>query len=291
MTSQYTPTNPITTSDGVTLRYIQTGPPSSPTLVLIPGWAQTASQFQKQITHFGEKYNVISYDHRGQGESDNPVFGYRVARLAADLNDLVLQLELKDITLVGHSMGCSVIWAYWSLFTESRKERIGKLVFVDQSSCMTADPGWSEEEAMAVAAVFKVGVVQQMAAGLRGPDALAVLTGLLRSFFTPAVAEEDVQYTIQQNLKMGFENAATLLVEHAGNDWRDVLATIDVPTLVIGAETSIFGSEGLRYIAGKIDGAQLKIFSKEEKGNHFMFWENPELFNLVVGRFLEGSKE
>lgn len=290
MAVQPNPTNSITTSDGIVLRYIQTGPPSAPTLVLIPGWAQTAAQFQKQISHFRRSHNVISYDHRGQGESDKPAFGYRVARLAADLNDLVLQLDLKDMTLVGHSMGCSVIWAYWSLFAESRK-RIGKLVFVDQSSCMTADPSWSEEDAVAVAAAFKVGVVQQMAAELRGPDALAMLTGLLRSFFTSSVSEEDVQYTVQQNLKMSFENAATLLVEHAGNDWRDVLPTIGVPTLVIGAETSIFGSEGLRYIAGKIKGAELRIFSKEEKGNHFMFWENPDLFNRVVEMFLEGSKE
>ncbi|KAE9967832.1 hypothetical protein BLS_006156 [Venturia inaequalis] len=290
MAVQPHPNNSITTSDGIVLRYIQTGAPSAPTLVLIPGWAQTAAQFQKQISHFRRSHNVISYDHRGQGESDKPAFGYRVARLAADLNDLVLQLDLKDMTLVGHSMGCSVIWAYWSLFAESRK-RIGKLVFVDQSSCMTADPSWSEEDAVAVAAAFKVGVVQQMAAELRGPDALAMLTGLLRSFFTSSVSEEDMQYTVQQNLKMSFENAATLLVEHAGNDWRDVLPTIGVPTLVIGAETSIFGSEGLSYIAGKIKGAGLRIFSKEEKGNHFMFWENPDLFNRVVEMFLEGSKE
>lgn len=289
MATEYNPTKSITTSDGVVIRYIQAGPPSAPTIVLIPGWAQTASQWQKQISHFSKTHNVISYDHRGQGESDKPNFGYRVARLAADLSNLILELDLNDITLVGHSMGCSVIWAYWSIFAESRR-RIRNLVLVDQSSCMTADPGWSEEEARALSAGFKFGMAQQMAAGLRGPDALSIITGLLRSFFTPSVSEEDVQYTVQQNLKMSYENAATLLVEHAANDWRDVLPTINVSTLVIGAETSIFGIEGLSYIAQKITGAELRIFSKEEKGNHFMFWENPELFNRVVEKFLEGSK-
>lgn len=289
MATQYTPTKSVTTSDGVVLRYIQAGPPSSPTLVLIPGWAQTAAQWQKQIYHFSKTYNVIAYDHRGQGESDKPNFGYRVARLAADLSNLVLQLDLKDMTLIGHSMGCSVIWAYWSIFAESRK-RISKLVLVDQSSCMTADSSWSEEEVTALAAGFKVGMAQEIAGALRGPDALSMITGLLRSFFTSSVSEEDVQYTVQQNQKMSFDNAATLLIEHASNDWRDVLPTINKPTLVIGAASSIFGSEGISYVAERIPGAELRIFSVEEKGNHFMFWENPVLFNNVVEKFLEGSK-
>ncbi|QDS75522.1 hypothetical protein FKW77_005212 [Venturia effusa] len=288
MAPKYTTTNSVTTSDGVVLRYIQAGLPTNPTLVFIPGWAQPATQWQKQISHFSDKYNVIAYDHRGHGESDKPNFGYRIARLAADLSNLIYQLDLKDTTLVAHSMGCSVVWAYWSVFSESRK-RIGRMVLVDQSPCMTADPSWSEGEATAVAAAFKVGGVQQIAFGLRGPHGLSTITGLLRSFFTPSATEQDIQYTIQQSLKMSYENAATLLVEHASNDWRDVLPTINVPTLVIGAETSIFSTEGMRYIAEQIPGAEVRIFSKEEKGNHFMFWENPELFNRVVETFLEGA--
>ncbi|TID25124.1 secreted hydrolase [Venturia nashicola] len=287
MATIYTPTQSVKTFDGTIIRYIQAGPPTGPVIILIPGWTQTATQFQKQIAYFSKKYNVISYDHRGQGESDKPESGYQIARFAADLNDLLRHLDLKDVTLLGHSMGCSVIWAYWSLVFNSQ-ERIQNLVLVDQSACMTADPSWSAEEAMAVAAVFKVEVLQQMTAGLRGPDALTMFTRLLRSFFTPGIEEEDFQYMLQQNLKMSFENAATLLADHAEHDWTGVLPTIYVPTLVIGAEASVFG---MRYIAEQIPGAELRIFSKEEKGNHFMFWENPELFNHVVADFLERLQE
>jgi non-heme chloroperoxidase len=288
MASTYSPFGSIATSDGVVLRYIQAGPSNGPTLLLIPGRAQTAAQWHKQISYFSKKYNVIAYDHRGQGESDKPTSGYRIARLAADLSNLVMQLDLKNMTLVGHSMGCSVIWAYWNIFAESRK-RISRLVLVDQSACMTADPSWSEEESIALAAGFKVGVAQEMASGLRSPGALTLVTGLLKSMFTSAISEEDVEYTVQQNLKMSFDNAATLLIQHASNDWRDVLPTINVPTLVVGAEKSLFRSEGMRYIAGEIAGAQLKIFSEEEKGSHFMFWENPELFNRIVETFVDES--
>lgn len=289
MASLFTSSNSITTSDGVVLRYIQAGPASGQTLLFIPGWAQTAAQWHKQISYFSKSYNVISYDHRGQGESDKPTSGYRVARLAADLNELILQRDLKDFVIIGHSMGCSVTWAHWSLFAESRK-RISKIILVDQSSCITVDPSWSKEEATGFAASFTPGLSHQMAAGLKSPGALPMITGLLQSMYTSAVSKEDIEYTVQQNLKMSPNHAATLFIEHASNDWRDVLPTINVPTLVIGAEKSLFASEGLKYIAEKIPGAELKIFSEEEKGNHFMFWENSELFNDVVGKFLEKSK-
>ena len=99
----------IQVADGVRLAYNQYGPPSAPNLVLITGWAQTAATFRKQVAHFQSRFRVTTYDHRGHGESDKPAFGYRVSRLAADLEALLSQLDLKDATLLGHSMGCSVI--------------------------------------------------------------------------------------------------------------------------------------------------------------------------------------
>jgi non-heme chloroperoxidase len=276
----------ITTWEGVTLRYTRVGPASAPNILLIPGWAQTAAQWRKQIDFFSLNYSVIAYDHRGHGKSDKPSHGYRISQLASDLNDLILQLNLKDVALIGHSMGCSVIWSYWDSFAESRT-RINSLVLVDQSPCMTADPAWSDGYATSISAIFQSATAYGMASGLRGPEAVETMTGVLRSMFTPSISEQDIQWTLEQNLNMSSENAATLLIEHASNDWRDVFPRINVPTLVVGAEGSLFTLEGMEYIASKIPGAKVKAFTKEEKGSHFMFWENPKLFNDVVGEFLE----
>lgn len=106
-----TATNSILVSPGVRLHYSQAGPPAAPNLVLIPGWSQTAAQFQKQVAHFQTRYRVTTYDHRGHGDSDKPGFGYRVYRLAADLEALLEALELRDVVVLGHSMGVSVVWA------------------------------------------------------------------------------------------------------------------------------------------------------------------------------------
>ncbi|KAF2430610.1 alpha/beta-hydrolase [Tothia fuscella] len=270
MTYNDTNRGTIKTWDGVQLQYTQSGPSSSPTLLFISG----------------TNYHVTTYDHRGHGDSDTSTDGYRVVRLASDLNDLINGLDLKDVTLVGHSMGCSVIWAYWSLFTDSRL-KVNKVVLVDQAAGMTAEPGWSEECANSISAIWKPSTAHDVAAGLRSPASLDVLTGILRSMFTSAISEEDLQWVLQQNLEMRSEDAATLLIEHASNDWRDVLPTINIPTLVIGGDKSLITTEGTRFIGREIPNAKVRIFTEAEKGSHFMYWENPELFNKVVEEFLQ----
>ena len=68
-------------------------------------------------------------DLRGHGESGKPSYGYRISRLAMDVKQLLDALELEDVTLLGWSMGCSVVWSYWDLF---RGHRLSKLILVDE---------------------------------------------------------------------------------------------------------------------------------------------------------------
>lgn len=273
----------VKTWDGVTLHCKQVGPKSAPNLLFIPGWSQSAAQWRKQVQHFGKNFRVTTYDHRGHGESEKPQGGYRVSRLASDLNDLINVLDLKDVTLVGHSMGCSVIWSYWDLFADSRK-RISKLVLADEPICLVMNPAWTAEEVVARSAIFTPESLFQTANGMKHSD--DVRTALLRSMFTSAVKQEDFDWVLEQNCKMSAKNAATLLLDHGGKDWIDVLPTISVPTLVIGAKGSIAAYQGIESIAKLIDGSDIKIFEKEGGGSHFMFWENAEKFNSVVDDFV-----
>jgi pimeloyl-ACP methyl ester carboxylesterase len=70
---------------------------------------------------------VYAYDQRFHGDSDSPSHGFHVARLAADLRDFLTALELTDVTVVGSSMGCAVIWSYIELFG---LQRLKQAVFV-----------------------------------------------------------------------------------------------------------------------------------------------------------------
>ncbi len=270
----------ITANDGTRLHYLEAG--TGPDLLLVPGWSQTAAQWRKQIEDFASTHHVVAVDMRGHGESDKPDHGYRISRLATDLHDLVNQLDLTDITWVGHSMGVSITWAYWDLFGG---ERIARLVLVDQPAVLIADTAWAEGQAASLSAVFDYAAISGINAGLRTPDADAVTSGLIGTMFTAASDPAEVAWAVERNHAMPRHHAGTLLIDHAYADWRDVLPRIDVPTLVIAGAVSIFPPVGVEWVAAQIPDAEVRTFTAEERGSHFMFWENPELFNQLIRDF------
>jgi len=276
------PLESITTNDGTVLRYTDTG--TGPTLILISGWSQTAAQYKKQIHHFSSSHRVIAFDHRGHGQSDRPFFGYRVSRLAADLNDLILALDLTDVALLGHSMGCSIVWSYWDLYGG---KRVAKLILVDEPSTLVTSPVWEDGVGVGLSAIFAPIQTFELAGGLAGPDGEKVSSGLLATMWTDEMPDDEKAWFIEQNLHMPRHLAAELLVNHAFTDWRDVLPRLTVPTLVIGGDLSLFPAQGISALAAQIPGADLRIFSADELGSHFLFWENSQLFNKTVGDFLQ----
>ena len=88
-------------------------------------------------------------------------------------------------------------------------------------------------------------------------------------------------------MKLPRRHAADLLWDHCLLDWRDVIRTIRLPTLVVGARESIFSAESQEWIAAQIPGAEVVIFEADEGGSHFMCHENPTKFNALVDAFLD----
>ena len=137
------------TSDGVNLHYLEAG--LGPPLVMIPGWSQSAEQFKYQIDALSDRYRCIAIDMRGHGDSEKVDFGYKIQRLAKDVREILSDLELNEVTLLGHSMGCSIIWCYWDLFGSNR---LGKLILADQPPFVTSNPAWDEKESGAAGATM-----------------------------------------------------------------------------------------------------------------------------------------
>ncbi|KAI0837952.1 alpha/beta-hydrolase [Hypoxylon sp. FL0890] len=273
----------ITTPDGVRLRYWQEGPSGAPNLVFLAGWMQTAAQFKKQVAYFKKDYRVTTYDHRGHGDSDKPTYGYRVYRLAADLESLLTQLDLRNVTLIGHSMGSSIMWAHWDIFPH---DRISKLVFVDQPRTLAFNPAWTEQEKAEAAAVFSPDTVFDIVNALRGPQGKETWMGMAKQFFTPDVDPADFEWALQNSMKSTPEIAAALLQDHSFIDWGDVFPRITVPVLVVGAKGSLMPVAGGEWIAKQVQKGRLVTFEKEEGGSHFMFFENPGKFNRILEEFL-----
>ncbi len=273
----------FTTSDGVRLSYREAG--VGPPLVMIPGWSQTAEQFRYQLEGLASKHRLIAVDMRGHGESDKPRFGYKVHRLSKDLAELLIGLELRDVCLMGHSMGCAVIWGYWELFGP---ERLRSLILVDESPTITSNPAWSEAELRSAGATQSAQSVVELRNEIAGPDGDAFTRRFVRAMVTRECPIDVVEWIIDCNLKFPRTYAAALLQNNCSQDWRDLIPRINLPTLVVGGRVSGTPWQSQVWISQQIAGARLELFEEDEGGSHFMFIENSAKFNLIVESFLAG---
>ncbi|SNS34868.1 alpha/beta fold hydrolase [Actinacidiphila glaucinigra] len=274
----------VVTNDGVRLHYTEAG--AGEPLVLIPGFAQSAAEFGPQIDGLSSgRRRVIAPDNRGHGRSGRPGHGYRIARLAMDLRNVLDALALRDVSLLAHSMGCQVVWSYWDLFGG---ERIARLVLVDQPPVISSIRAGAGDEAPP-SAVFTPEMSEGIVAGLRGTPESAAATSraIVGMLHGPSLPDAEVEWLVEQNRLFPPQHAAALHLDHCGSDWRDVLPRIDVPTLVIGGELSFFPPGTTEWVASLIPGARARVFSAAEGGSHLMFRENPALFNRIVAGFLD----
>jgi predicted alpha/beta-fold hydrolase len=142
------PYGTITTSDGVELFYEHFGSAtvanrnvSKPVVVLIHGWSGSRHYWDLNVRLIARHCKVVTFDLRHHGDSGKPNFGFHVARLASDLRDVLVSLELTQVTVVGASMGASIIWSYFELFGMD-DGRIAQAVFVDQAPLQNIAVDW-----------------------------------------------------------------------------------------------------------------------------------------------------
>ncbi len=84
------------------------------------------------IQNYGEKYRIIAPDQRGHGLSDKPDTKYTTEEMADDIIQLLYFLELKQVILVGHSMGGHIA----SYITAAYPKLVKGLAILDKSSTM-----------------------------------------------------------------------------------------------------------------------------------------------------------
>ncbi|ETS82911.1 hypothetical protein PFICI_04787 [Pestalotiopsis fici W106-1] len=268
--------------DGVRLNYTQSGELGKPNLLFLNGWRQTAAQWSSQVQYFQKDFRVTTYDYRGHGESDKPTSGYTVPVLASDLNTLIHALDLKDITIIGHSLGGQMTWALWKFHPESRG-RIIRFVSVDGSPCMLINPSWTEQESKDFGGVFTQGQLEEISNAFD-----SVMPAVIRGMFTDKTSEQDFAWVWEQITKMPSDAALALFKDLVSRDWREVLPQVKVPTLIIGGEASVLQQDTSRWMHTQIPGSKLHLFGKE-KGGHFTFWEFPEAFNKVLDEFVHSG--
>jgi pimeloyl-ACP methyl ester carboxylesterase len=86
---------------------------AGPPVVLVHGYLADGRSWEKQeAALLAARYRVIAYDRRGGGASSRPSAGYDDDTLAADLNILLEELDLREAVLVGNCCGTGEVLSY-----------------------------------------------------------------------------------------------------------------------------------------------------------------------------------
>jgi non-heme chloroperoxidase len=90
-------------------------------VVLIHGWPLSGRSWEMQVPALVDAgFRVVAYDRRGFGKSSQPWDGYDYDSLATDLDALLLHLDLREVTLVGFSMGGGEVARYLARYGTAR---------------------------------------------------------------------------------------------------------------------------------------------------------------------------
>ena len=249
-------------------------------VVLIHGWPLSGRSWEKQVPALiGAGYRVVTYDRRGFGESSKPWTGYEYDTLARDLDRLLTKLDLRNVTLVGFSMGGGEVARYLGRYGA---ERVRRAVFV---SAVTPYLLKAADNPAGV----DLGVFDGIRAALNG-DRPAFLSAFFQNFYNAdlllGTRISDDLLRLSWNIAAGASPKGTHdLVGAWGTDFRADLARVTVPTLIIhGDADRIIPFE----VAGKrmpalIKGSRLVVI---KGGPHGLNWTHADELNQALLEFL-----
>ncbi|MDP9102181.1 MAG: alpha/beta hydrolase [Actinomycetota bacterium] len=249
----------ITTSDGVALHLFDEG--SGAPVVLIAGYGAPAAAWYLQVDALRDEHRCISVDRRHHGRSGRPAYGHRMSRHAADVREVIDELALRDVLLVGSSMGANVALSYVDLFGTST---LRGLVLVDQTPKMINEDDWE----LGYVGLTRDGAEEWVGRFPEGVRALHVQP--------PA----EVLVRTQDGPPFSVDDTRALLRDHTFADWRDVVARVDVPvTAIAGRESPVWPWQSSAWLAETAPDGHLVVI---DDCGHAPMVEQPAAFNRAL---------
>jgi non-heme chloroperoxidase len=272
----------VSTRDGVEIFYKDWG--SGRPVVFIHGWPLNADAWEDQMMLVAENgFRGIAHDRRGHGRSSQPWNGYDFDTFADDLADLIEHLNLRDVTLVAHSMGGGELARY---IGRHGTGRIGKAVLLSAIPPLMLQTEANPEGVPAkVFEDIKAGILNERSQfwkdssegffGANRPDN-RVTQGNRDAFWYMAMHE---------SIKAGVD----CVTAFAETDFTEDLKKFDIPTLVVhGDDDQIVPIDATgRKTAKIVPGAVLKVYEGGSHGIALVPGEK-ERFNADLLEFLNG---
>ena len=249
-------------------------------IVLIHGYPLSGRAWDKQVpVLIDDGRRVITYDRRGFGKSSQPTTGYEYDTFAADLNALLETLDLRDVILVGHSMGTGEVTRYLGSYGT---QRVAKGVLISPIPPFLLQ---TDDNPDGLPGSLFDGFMQSAR-----QDAPAWMKGFLDNFYNydkfrgTLVSEQ--AYQASWNIAVSASATATVAcIPTWETDFREDLGRINVPMLVIqGDDDRIlpYPKTG-RRLPGMINDMQMVVI---EGGPHAISWTHDDQVNSALLKFL-----
>ncbi|MFF2495645.1 alpha/beta fold hydrolase [Agromyces sp. NPDC058064] len=213
-------------SQNIDLYYEDHG--SGQPVVLIHGYPLSGASWEKQSAALLQAgYRVITYDRRGFGKSSQPTTGYDYDTFAHDLKVVLETLDLRDVVLVGFSMGTGELGRYLGAYGG---ERIAKAAFLASLEPFLLQ---TDDNPTGVPADVFAGIEQAAKA-----DRYAWFDDFFQNFYNldetlgSRISEAAVRASWNTAASASWF-ASSAVVQSWLTDFRDDIAKVEVPSLIL----------------------------------------------------------
>jgi pimeloyl-ACP methyl ester carboxylesterase len=271
----------IETADHTRLFYIDGGT-GKPVVFVASAWL-SSRMWEFQLPYLVKRgMRCIAYDRRGHGRSDWTWDGYDYDTLAGDLAALLDQLDLRDVTLIGQSMGGGEVVRYLTRHGAGRIERIVLLSATTPFPMKTPDnPDGVDRTLMEADMAARTGDRPKWLA-----DNAAAFFGL--GLPDVSVSPPFIESMIRQCLECSARATAEFFLTGFATDQRAELRAITVPALVIHgdrdaqAPISICGEQAAKLLPNA-------TFVVYENAAHGLFVTHADRLNADLLAFARGD--
>ncbi|MDT1064513.1 alpha/beta hydrolase [Paracoccus sp. CPCC 101403] len=219
----------FSTKDGTSIYYKDWG--AGPVVTFSHGWPLNADAWDSQMLFMAQNgFRVIAHDRRGHGRSSQPSTGNDMNGYADDLAQLIETLDLRDITMIGHSTGGGEVVRYLG---RHGAERVARAVLIGAvPPIMVKTPANPE------------GLAPDVFDGLRS-SLLTDRSQFYRDFAQPFYGANRPGSDISQavldqfwlsSMQAGLLNAHDCIKAFSETDFTEDLAKIELPVLLIHGE-------------------------------------------------------
>ncbi len=270
----------LETKDGAKIYYEDHG--EGQPIVLVHGWMCSSRFWQKNVPGLANEFRVVTPDLRGHGNSSKVLTGHTIKQYARDIRELIEDLALQNIVLVGWSLGGPVVLSYYEQHPKDR--HLKALGLVDTAPFPFSPADWNSH-------VLKNynfdGMNATFAGYVADPRKFAIAFAARMPKVKPS--DSDMDWVVAELMKTPTWIAEAVYSDFLMSNYAKTLPSVEVPAIVFAGNSGVFcnGIAMGQAIANQLPHGTFIPF---EDAGHSLFYEQPEKFNAALTAFIRALK-